>query len=162
MGSFDCIFRLFATVTVTLSILQLALGDCECGYVADVDSSKYLFTEVIETDFLHLSDVSVDTDWIRQGYDVSSEVSRGTYGTSFQVSNIVSNPLADKDAGSGAGVSGGDAGMQLYVRGGIPANGLVPTAEIVSSRTDVFFGSFRTSLKLSDVSGTCGAFFWVS
>jgi len=39
---------------------------------------------------------------------------------------------------------------------------MVPGAEIVSTRTDITYGSFRASIKVSDVPGTCQAFFWVS
>src|SRR6202012_1558666 len=62
---------------------------------------------------------------------------------------------------SGPGVLGADPGLQLYVRGGIPADGYVPVAEVMSSRNDMLFGSFRASMKLPSVGGTCGSFFWV-
>ena len=74
---------------------------------------------------------------------------------------MVSNPLASQYDWSGDGVNGGDGGLQIIVRGGIPADGLVPMGEMASNRTDMLYGSFRAAMKLTQTNGTCGAFFWV-
>lgn len=58
-------------------------------------------------------------------------------------------------------MSGGDPGLQLWVRGGIPKDGLIPMGEIATSREDMLYGSFRASILVSDIPGTCAAFFWV-
>lgn len=55
---------------------------------------------------------------------------------------------------------GGDAGLQLWV-GSTLVDGLVPMGEIASKRADMAYGSFRIGMKVTSVSGTCGAFFWV-
>jgi beta-glucanase (GH16 family) len=39
---------------------------------------------------------------------------------------------------------------------------MVRSGEIDSLRRDMRYGSFRVGMKMSDVPGTCAAFFWVS
>lgn len=75
--------------------------------------------------------------------------------------NVIANPLSSKDAWSGTGMYGGDAGLRFLVNGGIPESGFIPSAEINSDRADMRFGSFRVGMKVTGVNGTCGAFFWV-
>lgn len=58
----------------------------------------------------------------------------------------------------GAGTD--NAGLQLTV-GSPLVQDMVPVAEIDTIRTDMFWGTFRASMKLSAVPGTCAAFFWV-
>jgi hypothetical protein len=140
----------------------IAKADCQCGYSLAINSSSYVFTDLLESDFIHLADISLDTDWSRQGYNVSATASRGQYGESFQTDNVMSNPLADNFSYTGPSQHGGDAGLQLYVQGGIPSDGFVPVAQINSVREDMLWGSYRASIKLTDVPGTCAAFFWVS
>jgi hypothetical protein len=60
-------------------------ADCECGYTAaigasDMQTSNFLFTDIIESDFLHIKNVSLDTDWKRQNFTVTPEAGRGPYG----------------------------------------------------------------------------------
>jgi hypothetical protein len=77
----------------------------------------------------------------------------------MELSNIVTNPL--KHSGwSGEGEHGGDAGLELWVRGE-HEDGLVSGAEMVTARNDSLLGSFRVGMKMSNSSGTCGAFFFV-
>ncbi len=126
-------------------------------------SPRYeVFTDLIESNFLHLDDIKANTDWQPQAYNVSAEDSRGPYGKLAEVDTVVSNPLKDKKSFSGASTLGGDPGLQLIVRGGKPSDGLVPMAETASFRGDMMYGSFRISMKLTGLSGTCGAFFFVS
>ena len=75
--------------------------------------------------------------------------------------NVITNPLTSKDAWSGTGRQGDDAGLRLLVKGGIPESGFVPSAEINSERADMRYGSFRAGMKVTGVNGTCAAFFWV-
>lgn len=141
---------------------SFVIADCECGYSSEINGTTYVFSDLLETDFLHLANISLNTDWRRQEYNVTAKASRGPYGTRAQVGNVVSNPVVDNSSYTGPGVYGIDAGLQLYVRGGIPQAGLVPVAEVNSVREDMLWGSYRAAIKLTNKPGTCGAFFWVS
>lgn len=154
-------WELLAILCLSL-LLDGAAADCECGYSSTVSSATYHFTDLLESDFLHLANISKDTDWQRQVFNVSSAAARGDYGESAELRNIILNPLLNNTAYTGPGVLDGDIGLQLLVRGGIPVDGMVSVAEIDSSRTDMFWGSYRASLKLTALPGTCAAFFWVS
>lgn len=150
-------------VLIFLSLTaKLSHADCECGYMSSVNSIPYIFTEIIESDFVHLANISLNTDWQRQFFNVTAKAARGPYGTSYELNNVVSNPVLNNYSYSGPGQLGGDAGLQLFVQGGIPSNGYVPDAEVNSVRTDLLWGSFRASMKLTNIPGTCSAFFWVS
>jgi hypothetical protein len=97
--------------------------------------------------------------WQPQVYDVNQKAARGPFGKNFALDNIVTNPL--KNSGwDGDSEHGGDAGLELWVRSST-VNGLVSGAEIVTARDDALLGSFRVGMKLSNSSGTCGAFFFV-
>jgi hypothetical protein len=157
------IFRWTTVLILLLSTLVRKISaDCECGYSFSINGTSYVFTDLLESDFLHLANISLDTDWTRQGFNVTPAVSRGPYGESLQISQVVSNPLANNFSYSGPSQLGGDAGLQLYVSGGIPNDGLVPVAEVDSVREDMLWGSYRAAMKLTLIPGTCGAFFWVS
>jgi beta-glucanase (GH16 family) len=97
--------------------------------------------------------------WQPQVYDVNSKAARGPFGKNFALDNIVTNPLKSSSAWSGDAEHGGDAGLELWVRAN-HVDGLVSGSEIVSARTDALLGSFRVGMKLSNSSGTCGAFFF--
>lgn len=133
-------------------LLGSAAADCECGYAAAVDGTRHVFTDLIESDFTRVGDIADDTDWRRQAFNESSARARGDFGEMFVVDNVV-------DVGGGGGSAG--EGLQLLVRGQ-NVDDMVPGAEIDSVRTDVFWGTFRASMKLTSVAGTCAAFFWVS
>lgn len=141
----------------TLLFTTLARADCNCGYTV----GSTLFTDLVESDFLHQQNITADTDWQAQDYTVSPELARGPYGKNASSVNIVANPLKSKYDWAGDGTNGGEAGLQLIVRGGTPdKGGLIPMAELVTSRDDVLYGSFRAGMKITNVNGTCGAFFW--
>ena len=140
-----------------LSSFQLVRANCECGYTVNAA----LYTDLIETDFLHLPNITGDTDWQPQNYTVTPQLARGQYGKNALVTNVVANPLKSQYDWAGNGVNGGDAGLQLFVRGGIPQNGLIPISEVATARNDVLYGSFRAGMKVTGTPGTCGAFFWV-
>lgn len=145
----------FATILAAITIVE---ANCECGYTV----SSTLYTELLETDFLHLPNITLDTDWAPQNYTVANHASRGPYGKNASINNVVTNHLQNEEAWVGNGLLGGDAGLQLWVRGGIPQDGLIPMAELASTRTDILYGSFRVAMKLTAIPGTCAAFFWVS
>ncbi|KAJ4362490.1 hypothetical protein N0V83_010584 [Neocucurbitaria cava] len=125
------------------------------------DDAEYaVFTELMENDFLHTStDTLSEVGWAPQVYNVTAANARGPYGKSMELENVITNPLKDSKAWSGDAEHGGDAGLELWVRGA-HQDGLVSGAEVVSSRTDALLGSFRVGMKLSNSSGTCGAFFY--
>lgn len=152
-------FRRVAFSVCCLPLLYtLVRADCECGYTVGSD----LYTDLIETDFQHVKDIATNTDWAPQNYTVDPALARGPYGKNTSTVNVVPNPLKKKkDDSPSESVLGGDAGIQLIVRGGVPANGMIPVAEMSSERTDLWYGSFRAGMKLTGAKGTCGAFFWV-
>lgn len=161
MGTFTAHTYRAYTILVFYGLLSFTAADCECGYSSIISSASYIFTDLIETDFLHLDDVVKNSDWVRQDYNVTAEAGRGNYGMDFTIDNVIGNRLADNSSWAGPGVLPGDAGVQLRVGADILSGDFVPTAEIDSSRSDLLFGSFRASMKLTDIAGTCGAFFWV-
>ncbi|KAL6709096.1 hypothetical protein ACN47E_001912 [Coniothyrium glycines] len=145
-----------------LALARLSNAACECGYSLNktTDASHAVFTELLENDFLHTSTQKyVEVGWHAQVYNVSSTDARGPFGKSMELENIVTNPLKDSNAWSGVADHGGDAGLELWVRGD-HSDGFVSGAEMVTSRTDALLGSFRVGMKLSNSSGTCGAFFF--
>ncbi|KAE8442007.1 hypothetical protein EG329_003943 [Mollisiaceae sp. DMI_Dod_QoI] len=137
---------------------------CECGYATSVSVggavTSYVFTDLIESDFLHVPNVAYDTDWSRQNYSVSAADARGPYGMQYSLDNIISNPMPNNSAWSGPGKIGPEPGVQLIVNGGIPADGYIVGAQMNSVRQDLRYGTYRALMKLPSVSGTCGAFFW--
>jgi hypothetical protein len=76
-------------------VAPVVRADCECGYASTIGtlSNSFLFTDLIETDFLHLQNVSLDTDWKRQNFSVTPAAGRGPYGMNYTINNVVSNPI---------------------------------------------------------------------
>jgi hypothetical protein len=79
----------------------------------------------------------------------------------YTVKEVVANPILDLTNWTGPGSLGGDPGVRLTVNGGPATDGYVKTAEMDSHRTDLLWGTYRASMKLTPVPGTCSAFFWV-
>ena len=148
-----------AFLSVFLCLFTRVRSDCECGYTVN----SLLYTDLLESDFLHLDNITLDTDWEPQKYNISADLARGPFGKNASLDNVVSNPLKSKDKTlfTGDSILGGDAGLQLIVRGGVPSDGLIPMAELTTERSDLYYGSFRAGMKLTGTNGTCGAFFWV-
>lgn len=149
---------------IILSFAGYATADCECGYSSSIGDSvePYIFTDLIESDFLHISNISLDTDWRRQQFNMSAAAGRGPYGMNYSIEQVASNPILDGNTWSGNGEFGNDPGVQLTVSGGVPADGFVQTAEMDSAREDLLWGTYRAAMKLTLTPGTCSAFFWVS
>lgn len=134
---------------------HLALADCECGYRMNVNTTnansssdstaQYVLTDLIETNFANISDIAKNTDWVRQAFNTSATQARGTYGQMTAVDNVNSTE---------------GTGLEITVQAGT-TNGMVQGGEIDTARLDVFYGTFRSSMRLTDVSGTVSAFFWV-
>ena len=159
---------LILTVLATTARISAAATTCPCGYTINSTSSEQhaIFTEALESDFLHTTNLSTDNIWIPQAYNVTPAASRGPYGKASQIENALTNPILDPYTWTGEGTHGGDPGLQLWVRHSLipsPSNAsemMVPMSEIVSSRTDILYGSFRIGMKLPATLGTCSAFFF--
>jgi hypothetical protein len=136
-------FITFLTVPSICSFFPPVIGWCEGGYSTDIDGMFTSFTDLLEADFSRIDDISPDTDWQRQAFNLTKDRARGDYGEMFAVENIHILP---------------EAGLNLTVSSHL-VDGMVPVAEVDSSRADLYRGSFRASLKLSDIPGTCAAFF---
>lgn len=63
-------------------VVPVVFASCECGYMSQVDAleAQFTYTDLIESDFLHIRDISLDTDWRPQSFDKTPEVGRGPYG----------------------------------------------------------------------------------
>ncbi|KAI1423827.1 glycoside hydrolase, family 16 [Xylaria sp. FL1777] len=143
-----------------------ATGNCECGYsmTTSSDGIQHVFTDLHETDFIHV-DITGDGEgvashgWAPQGYNISSQESRGPFGESFAVRNVMSNTIKNPKTFNGPGTLGLDAGLLLLVRD-VMQEDRVPVAEVSTTGLDYFYGTFRAGIKTTDVPGTCSAFFW--
>lgn len=134
--------------------IELVSADCECGYSSRVDGStsssrEHVFTELTESNFArrHEEDIQADTDWARQEFNWSAQLARGDYGQMFQAQNV---ELGNQEES-----------LVLTV-GSTLVQEMVPNAEIATRRVDMFWGTFRASIKITNVPGTCTAFFWAS
>ena len=159
---------------------MFAYAACDCGYtVNDTTAAAHaLFTDLFETDFLHLyhvpnSTTAATTDrgkhdigWQVQEYNISAADARSPFGKAAQLGNVAANPLDGIHDWGGSGSLGPSPGLQIWARGPGESGGqqgsLVGMGEIASERDDMLYGSFRIGVKMSGVKGTCGAFFWVS
>ena len=166
---------------VALLAASIATGvkaDCECGYSTKVGNSKdaTLFTELLETDFSRSEDLTKNGEWILPSYNVTKEQTHGSYGLVFRPGNVMS--LANKGPASARSETGKsekaeksdktdkappvkDAALQLHVSSHLDED-MVSVAEIDSRGADLRYGSYRASMQLTDVPGTCAAFMWVS
>ncbi|KAF1815218.1 glycoside hydrolase family 16 protein [Eremomyces bilateralis CBS 781.70] len=145
-------------------LATLASAACECGYYYNSTStagitSRQVWTDAFETDFLHAPKINGDMGWRPQVYTVPSEKARGTFGKDAALENVIANPLKDNKTWTGEGANGGDAGAQLLVRSQLKGDA-IPMAEIVGIRDDMLYGSFRVSMKINDIPGSCAAFFF--
>ncbi|OTB04957.1 glycoside hydrolase family 16 protein [Hypoxylon sp. CI-4A] len=154
-------------VLAYLSIFaNIVLADCECGYsiTTSPDDKPYVFTDLFESDFIHLNIVEkADGEggygWAPQEFNMSNEVARGPFGESYTPQNVISNIITDQQVFGGPGTSGGDAGLNLVVASEI-RNGMVTSADVSTTSTNYYHGTFRAGIKVTDVPGTCSAFFW--
>ncbi|CAM1502820.1 Fc.00g075960.m01.CDS01 [Cosmosporella sp. VM-42] len=148
-----------ALLLLLLAIVpRIASSLCECGYTAKLPHHQQLvvFMDLLETDFTHVKDISRNPDWMRQQFNVTAEAGRGNYGKAFMPNNIESRPTTTATAKTAAPQ---DAGLGLIV-GSVIRNNVVPAAEIDTKRLDLQWGSYRAGMKVTDINGTCAAFFW--
>ena len=150
---------LFLLLAVRVTVATAPL--CPCGLTVDLLSAPNttaLFTDIFETDFLHLPSVrpthAFDPGWRPQNYDQPPQFPRLYYGLAKRVANVVARPLARAwDWGGPAPALAGDAdadgadpGLQMWVRarthpGPESDRGYVSTAELVSARRDMLYGT---------------------
>ncbi|RYP77008.1 hypothetical protein DL770_007123 [Monosporascus sp. CRB-9-2] len=146
------------------AFFDLALGACECGYAISNKNEKVVFTDLLESDFVHLDikDRSGEYGkygWAAQVFNKSMHDARGPYGEAFTLQNVVSNNIADTRVFNEPGEKGGEAGAHLVVGSEI-VDGMVTTSEIATTDLHFFYGTFRAAIKVTEVAGTCSAFFW--
>jgi hypothetical protein len=135
---------------VSFSFVNQATAWCECGYSTIIDGKRHLFRDLIESDFADgRYDIGDNTDWQRQAFNLTKDRARGEYGEMFTIDNTNIAYRTDRPY---------DAGLNLTVSS-VMVDGMVPVAEIDSHRADLYYGTFRASLKLSSIPGTCAAFF---
>ncbi|KAF2087792.1 glycoside hydrolase family 16 protein [Saccharata proteae CBS 121410] len=137
---------------------------CECGYSVNqtTDTDHAVWTEIWETDFLHVSNVSwyaANTGWTLQTYNITPEAARGPNGKMATLDNVRANPINNSWDWAGPAKYGGDAGLQVWVRSQT-VDDMIPMGEIDGQHTDMLYGSFRVAMKITGNPGTCGAFFW--
>ena len=151
-----------------VTFASVAAAKCACGYTVNStsDANHALFTDLLETDFLHLQDITYNdtysTGWIPQSYNTTAREDQGPYGMAKEDRNVVPNYMQDRYNWAGPGVHGADTGLQLWVRSKLIGAGeeqFIGSAELVSERDDILYGSFRIALKTTAITGTCSAFF---
>lgn len=155
---------------IALNTLVLFASDvyanCECGYSITTgdDSSTHVFTDLLESDFLHIDYLgSVSNQgrgWTTQSFNKSAVRARGPFGESFVPSNSKGNLIKDDHIWTGDGTQGGDAGLELVVAGKV-VDEMLAAGQVATMTGDYFYGSYRTSMKITAVKGTCTAVFWV-
>ncbi|KAL6786450.1 glycoside hydrolase family 16 protein [Trichoderma sp. SZMC 28012] len=164
---------LLALVVVLMSCLVAA--DCECGFLTQqssgnqtrngtgIETRQLFFTNMMESKFFAMRDISRDGTWKRQQYNVSARAGRGEYGKSFGLDNVYTTAREGDDTDTtesdGSNNSNGGDGVGLVV-GSTVWDEAIPVAELDSARKDLHYGSYRAGMKLTAVNGTCAAFFW--
>ncbi|KAH7201866.1 hypothetical protein ACKRZS_011014 [Fusarium odoratissimum] len=139
-------------LTHLLVTARLVSGACECGYSIKnpQGDSPIVFTDRLETKFSQLHNISEGHDWVAQNFSVSAADGRGNFSKAFLPTNV--NTRGTK--------SGDDSGLELRVRSVVNKDDAIPSSEVDTARLDLHWGSFRAGMKLTDVKGTCAAFFW--
>ncbi|KAH7041279.1 glycoside hydrolase family 16 protein [Microdochium trichocladiopsis] len=145
-------------------IVGLASAKCECGYSVDIDNKSWTFTDMLESDLVHLNLKQPGLEygelgWAPQQFNVSKTAGRGPHGEIYSVDNVKSNIIGDDSVFTGDGQNGGPAGLQLLV-GGSLVNDMVMVSEVATANQHYTYGTYRASIKVTDVPGTCTAFFW--
>ncbi|KXJ97695.1 glycoside hydrolase family 16 protein [Microdochium bolleyi] len=146
------------------AIIGTANAKCECGYSVGIDSKPHTFSDMLESDFVHLNLKQEGLEygqlgWAPQQFNKSKSAGRGPHGEIYSLDNVQSNTIADKSVFTGDGKNGGAAGLQLLV-GGRLVNDMVTVSEVATAKPHHTFGTYRASIKVTDVPGTCTAFFW--
>ena len=127
-------------------------ADCECGYAT---TSGLVFAHLFESDFSHVNYLDGGKGWAPQAFNRTAASARGKYDQSFTTANVLSSIKGD---GNGDG-DPDTAGLHLVVDCQL-VDGAVRNGEIASTES-FFYGSYRVGMRVTDVAGTCSAFFWV-
>ncbi|CAF3623255.1 hypothetical protein SNK03_011358 [Fusarium graminearum] len=146
---------MIASLCALVTAVHLVSGTCDCGYSiqSPEDEGVIVFMDRLETDFGQLQNISQSHDWVAQEFTVSAEDGRGNYSKAFEPTNVaIQATHAQNNPSQGNGV-------ELRVSSTIN-NDAIPGSEIDTTRLDLHWGSFRAGIKLTDVKGTCAAFFW--
>lgn len=131
-------------------LLLSVAAECECGYAT---SSGLVFAHLFESDFSHVNYLDGAKGWAPQAFNRTAASARGKYDQSFTTTNVLSQTKADDDGDPDAD------GLHLVVDSQL-VDGAVRNGEIASTES-FFYGSYRVGMKVTDVAGTCSAFFWV-
>lgn len=153
------------SILCSLIFIRFATADCDCGYsiVTGDDHKTLVFSNLFESDFVHINYVGTESNqkgWGTQVFSMDATAARGRYGESFVASNVEANLIEDVNVWAGEGSDGGTAGLELAVDSEIVEEA-VQGGQIASTGGDYFYGSYRASMKITAVEGTCSAFFWV-
>ncbi|KAI4087601.1 MAG: hypothetical protein LQ344_006665 [Seirophora lacunosa] len=141
--------HIVVALATSLLFSSKVYAQCECGYSVNGET----YTDAIEADFLHIDDISNDSDWQISNWPLAQE----PYPFNYETRNVVVNPLKGS---SGESANGGDPGLQLIVRGPTQEGANVSAAELATKRRDMHYGSYRAAIKYSREPGTCGSMFW--
>jgi hypothetical protein len=148
---------MIASLYALVAVARLVSGICDCGYSIQSPGGEELmvFMDGLETDFGQLQNISQSHSWVAQEFTVSAEDGRGNYSKTFEPTNVAIQATHPQNH------PGHDAGVELRVSSTI-SNNSISGSEIDTRRLDLHWGSFRAGMKLTDIKGTCAAFFWVS
>lgn len=144
---------------IWLALPLLTRAICDCGFSVSGhgdEAQEVVFTDILETDFTTVKDISTDQEWIRQQFRVSPDEGRGEFGKAFMTVNVDTRPEESNEDGA----LESDRSLSLHVGKDLDRSA-VPGAEIDSARLDLHWGSYRAALRTTKVNGTCAAFFWV-
>ncbi|GKU06697.1 unnamed protein product [Fusarium langsethiae] len=146
---------MIASLCALATAVRLVSGTYDCGYSIQSPEGEGVITfmDRLETDFGQLQNISQSHDWVAQKFTVSAEDGRGNYSKAFEPTNVATQATHPQD------YSGQVHGVELRVSSTI-SNNTIPASEIDTRRLDLHWGSFRAGMKLTDVKGTCAAFFW--
>ncbi|KAJ6260492.1 Beta-glucanase [Drechslerella dactyloides] len=137
---------------------------CECGYSVNATSEPEhaVFTDLLESDFTRITDLSADTDWRPQVWELNPDAALGPFGRAVRLQAVIPNPAVDLTANS-SGIYGGHAGLNLLV----PHDPILIKnlkyligAELDTARSDMFHGTFRIGYRTTKYPGTCFGFYW--
>lgn len=150
-------WSLLLLLSSSLPSVPLVAAECECGYSFDMSARPpVFFTDLLESDFQKMRTIHINanTDWRRQEYNLTAEKSRGPFGKMMVIDNVELVPDPEYEPQKRA--------LKLVASSSLHVvDGMIPDAEIATERTDIEHGSFSVSMKVTDVPGTCTAFFWV-
>ncbi|KAF4430972.1 glycoside hydrolase family 16 protein [Fusarium austroafricanum] len=146
---------MFSFLALALAIAHLVHGACECGYSVQSPQGEEgltVFMDRLETNFSQLHNFSQGHDWVAQQFTVSAEDGRGNFSKAFVPSNVDTRGSKSQDHY--------EAGLQLRVGSTVSKDDAISASEVDTQRLDLQWGSFRAGMKLTEIKGTCAAFFW--